>query len=224
MHAPGAHTADQAFAQSTSALLLSAVRGQDDRVTIGEILDALDARAFGLATLLFAIPSCVPMPPGVPTIVGFALLIVSSQMVLGRQELWLPGFITRRSFSREALLKGLQQFTPILRAIERVARPRLRIMTGGPGTVLAGVLILAMAIILILPLPPGGNFPFAVVCAIIGLGLAERDGLIVLIGALASFAAVAAGWFLTTAVIDAVPAITRSFTQAWSWLVAAVAG
>ncbi len=67
----------------TSDLLMAAVRGESERVTIAQILDTLDARAFGLETLLFAIPSVIPMPPGVPTVVGIALLIVSLQMVIG---------------------------------------------------------------------------------------------------------------------------------------------
>ena len=52
----------------TSELLLRALHGDTERVTVGEILDALDNRAFGLATLIFSIPSIVPMPPGVPTV------------------------------------------------------------------------------------------------------------------------------------------------------------
>ena len=40
------------------------------------------------------------MPPGVPTVVGVALLIVSIQMIFGRRELWLPHFLTKRSFER----------------------------------------------------------------------------------------------------------------------------
>jgi hypothetical protein len=54
----------------TSALLVRAVQGESEKVTVREIIDALDARSFGLAVLLFALPSVVPMPPGVPTVVG----------------------------------------------------------------------------------------------------------------------------------------------------------
>ena len=100
--------------QGTSDLLLNAVRGDSERVTIAEILDALDARAFGLATLIFAIPSVIPMPPGVPTIVGIALLIVSIQMVIGRQELWLPKILSKQGFSRKALVSGFEKIKPQL--------------------------------------------------------------------------------------------------------------
>jgi len=54
----------------------------------------------------------------------------------------LPRFITRRSFSRTALVDGLQKFIPALKAVEKVARPRLLFMTGGPGTLFVGALIL----------------------------------------------------------------------------------
>lgn len=173
----------------TSDLILEAVRGEGERISVGEILDALDARAFGLALLIFSLPSVVPMPPGVPTIVGIALLIVSLQMVIGRHELWLPGFLTKRSFSRQALINGLTRLQPRLRTVERFARPRLFYMTGHVGTVVIGLVVLFMALVLILPLPPGGNFPPALACAILGMGLAERDGAIVLVGMVSSVAA-----------------------------------
>lgn len=189
----------------TSHLLLDAVRGDGERITVGQILDALDARAFGLAALLFSLPSVIPMPPGVPTIVGVALLIVSLQMVLGRRELWLPGFLTKRSFSRSALVNGIEKFQPRLQAIEKFARPRLPFMTGRIGTVVIGLVVMVMAIVLILPLPPGGNFPPALACAILGMGLAERDGAIVLVGMLSSLAAIVAVSIVTVGFIRYLP-------------------
>ena len=189
----------------TSSLLLQAVRGDGERVTVGEILDALDARAFGLVTLIFSIPSIIPMPPGVPTVVGIALLIVSVQMVFGRHELWLPRFLTKRSFSRPALVSAMEKFAPRIEAIEKIASPRLMFLTGRIGTVLIGLVVLFMALVLILPLPPGGNFPPALACFVLGMGLAERDGVIVLVGLIASIAATAAVWVVTSLFIRSLP-------------------
>jgi hypothetical protein len=202
--AANAHPAPEMGAR-TSTLLLQAVRGETERITIGDILDALDARAFGLATLIFSIPSIIPMPPGVPTVVGIALLIVSVQMVLGRHELWLPGFLSKRSFSRPALVSGMEKFAPRLEAIEKIASPRLMFLTGRVGTVLIGLVVLFMALILILPLPPGGNFPPALACAVLGMGLAERDGVIVLVGLVASIIATAAVSVVTLLFIQSLP-------------------
>jgi len=197
----------------TSDLLLAAVRGESERVTIAQILDALDARAFGLATLIFAIPSVIPMPPGVPTVVGIALLIVSIQMVTGRQELWLPKFLSKRAFSRAALVSGFEKIKPQLEFIERIARPRLLYLTGKVATVMIGIVILLMAIILILPLPPGGNFPPALACAVLGMGLVERDGIIVLLGLVVTVAASIAAYFLVALLIGALPGITNWFAS-----------
>jgi hypothetical protein len=189
----------------TSALLLQAVRGEGERVTVGEILDALDARAFGLVTLLFSLPSIVPMPPGVPTVVGIALLIVSVQMVIGRHELWLPGFLSKRSFSRKALVGAFEKLAPRLEAVEKIAKPRLLFMTGKIGTIAIGLIVLFMALVLILPLPPGGNFPPALACAILGMGLAERDGAIILFGLVVSVAATFAVSVVTVLFIQSFP-------------------
>ncbi len=206
--------------------MLRAVRGDSERVTIADILDALDARAFGLATLIFSIPSIVPMPPGVPTVVGVALFIVSIQMVIGRHELWLPGFLSKRSFSRPALVKAFEKIAPRLEAIEKIARPRLLALTGKMATVLIGLVVLFMAIILILPLPPGGNFPPALACAVLGMGLVERDGVIVLFGLIASIAATAAVSVVTVLFIQSLPEFTgwlgRSMSDLWGWITASL--
>jgi hypothetical protein len=191
--------------ERTSTMLMKAVRGDGERITIGDIVNALDARAFGLATLIFSLPSIVPMPPGVPTVVGIALLIVSIQMVVGRQELWLPRLLSKRSFSRPALVSAFEKMVPRLRWVEKIAKPRFTVLTGRVGTVLIGLVVLFMAIILILPLPPGGNFPPALACAVLGMGLVERDGVIVLLGMIASIAATVAVTAVTVIFIQSLP-------------------
>lgn len=190
--------------EGASAMLLKAVEGEGEKISIGEIIDKLDARAFGLGVLMFALPSCLPMPPGVPTIVGVVLLIVSIQMVMFRSELWLPRLISDRSFARAPLVGGIRKVKPRLEALERFAKPRLLFLTGRLGTFLIGVIVLIMAIVLILPLPPGGNLPPALACAVLGMGLAERDGVIILLGLLASIAALVISYLVTLAGIDLV--------------------
>ena len=59
--------------------------------------------------------------------------------------------------------------------------------------------------VLILPLPPGGNFPPALACAVLGMGLVERDGLIVLVGLAGSIVATIAATALTVVFIRQLP-------------------
>ena len=196
-----------ATSEPTSDVLLRAVRGESNKVSVEQILDALDARSFGLAVLLFSLPSIVPMPPGVPTVVGIILLIVAVQMVVGREDLWLPGILSKREFDRKAIVGAFEGLAPRLQMIERVMKPRLLFMTGRVGAVFIGVIVLIMAIVLILPLPPGGNFPPALACAVLGMGLAQRDGAIVLVGLVVSVVALVAVSFVTLVFIQQLPAM-----------------
>ena len=195
----------------TSQVLLRAVRGDSEKVSVRDIIDALDSRSFGLAVLLFALPSVVPMPPGVPTVVGIILLIVSIQMAVGREELWLPGILSKREFDRKSLVKAFEGLAPKLGIIEKVMKPRLLFMTGRVGSILVGIIVLIMAVVLILPLPPGGNFPPALACAVLGLGLAQRDGALILIGLVVSVVALIAVSFVTLVFLQSLPGI-------WQWL------
>lgn len=192
-------------AATTSQVLIRAVRGDGERVTVKQIVDALDARSFGLAVLLFALPSVVPMPPGIPTIVGVILLIVSAQMLFGREDLWLPPILADRSLPRQALVGVFEGLAPRLAWLERLMKPRLLFMTGRAGTMLIGLVVLIMAIVLILPLPPGGNFPPALACAVLGMGLVQRDGVIVLAGLVGSVLALAAASYVTLIFIQSLP-------------------
>lgn len=192
-------------------MLLRAVRGASEKVSVAQIIDALDSRSFGLAVLLFALPSVVPMPPGVPTVVGIILLIVSVQMAFGREELWLPGVLSKREFDRKSLVGAFEGLAPKLGIIERVMKPRLLFMTGRVGSIFIGVIVLIMAVVLILPLPPGGNFPPALACAVLGMGLAQRDGALVLIGLIASVVALIAVSFVTLVFIQSLPGL-------WDWV------
>ena len=189
----------------TSQVLLHAVRGESESVSVADIIDALDARSFGLAVLLFALPSVVPMPPGVPTVVGIILLIVSVQMVFGREDLWLPGILSKRTFPRKSLVGAFEGLAPRLAWLERLMKPRLLFMTGKLGTILIGVVVLIMAVVLILPLPPGGNFPPALACAVLGMGLVQRDGFVVLLGLVGSIVAMVVVSYVTLVFIQSLP-------------------
>ena len=55
----------------TSEVLRDLVEGgESERITFREILVELRHRAFGFALLIFALPCCLPMPPGIPTVCG----------------------------------------------------------------------------------------------------------------------------------------------------------
>jgi hypothetical protein len=164
--------------------------GRGERVYVRDMLGAMKGRAFGMAALVFALPVCFPMPPGVPTVAGIALLMVAVQMVLGNARLWLPRWLREKSISREKLKSAVAVMTPKLHKLEKAARPRLLPLTGALGQRVFGLVMLILAVMLILPIPIFGNMPLGFAAAILALGLIERDGYFVLGGVLATALAI----------------------------------
>jgi hypothetical protein len=177
--------------ERTSEVLREIAAGEGERVTFREILTVLRHRAFGFTLLIFALPCCLPMPPGIPTVCGVALVIIALNLIAARQRLWLPAAIADKSVARADLERVVNRAVPYLERLERVCKPRFAIVTEPVGKVLIGLVILVLGFIMILPIPFLGNIPPGWAATFIAIGMTERDGLIVLIGMAVSVAAIA---------------------------------
>jgi len=192
--------------ERTSEVLREIAAGEGERVTFRDILTVLRHRAFGFTLLIFALPCCLPMPPGIPTVCGAALVIIALNLIAARQRLWLPGAIAAKSVARADLQRLVDRAVPYLERLERVCKPRLPIVTEPVGKILIGLVILMLGFIMILPIPFLGNTPPGFAATFIAIGMTERDGLIVLIGLVVSAVAVAvasvATWTGVLAIIN----------------------
>jgi hypothetical protein len=187
--------------ERTSETLRELVEGASERIAFRDILAQLRHRAFGFTLLIFALPCCLPMPPGIPTVCGVAIAIIALSMIAARQRPWLPGLVAEKSVARADLQRMVVRMVPYLERLERICRPRLAIVTEPVGKVLIGIVLLMLGGIMILPIPFLGNMPPAFAASVIAIGLTERDGLIVLIGMLVSTAAIALASVATWAAI-----------------------
>lgn len=188
--------------ERTSEVLRDLVEdGESDRVTFREILSELKHRAAGFTLLIFALPCCLPMPPGIPTVCGIAIVIIALNLIAARQRLWLPAAIADKSLSRADLKRTVDRVAPLLERLEKVCKPRFPIVTDTVGKILIGLVIFALGFIMILPIPFLGNMPPGFAASVIAIGMTERDGLVVLIGTLASIIAIAVASVATTAAI-----------------------
>jgi hypothetical protein len=176
----------------------------DDGLTIGEILDRLDERAFGIMILILAIPCLVPALYGVPQIVGVPIILLAGQMLLGRKEPWLPASWIRRRISKEWLNRMADFADKRMRWAENLSRPRLRLLASGLGERIAAALMILATLTIILPMT---NSVPSLGLALIAAGLIQRDGLFVLAGE-----AIALGW--VTALIVVV--VGLAFGATWA--------
>jgi hypothetical protein len=151
-------------------------------ITIGEIKDTLSDRAFGTLMLLFALPNLIPLPiPGISTILGTPLIILSYQLMKGRKSPWFPKWLASRSLDSVKIKKILSYLIPYIIRLEFLLKPRLSFLIEPPlDKFIAGICFL-MAIIMSLPMPLGNWFPAFTIC-LFALAILERDGVVVLLG------------------------------------------
>jgi hypothetical protein len=161
-----------------------------ESITMDALLDGLHERGFGVVLLVFALPLSIPIPkpPGISTLFGIPLFILTIQQALGRRVFWMPQFIRRRTVQKENLDKLLDHTIPAVQKIEVLIRPRLEWVTHGRFSRLIGILGAIMAAFISIPLPGSNTIP-GIGIALMAMGVMMRDGLAVIIGAL-----VGTGW------------------------------
>lgn len=170
--------------ESASAVLTKVVASQEpETITIDEILEALHHRGFGLLFILLAIPNLPPIPmiPGVSTLFGVPMFLLALQWTLGRDRPSLPRSIGRKQFSRTKFNRAVRKVLPLLRGVERLARPKLEGVLSRRGEVVFGLFAMVFAVVLAAPLPFSNLLP-AYGLAALGIGLLERDGRFAVIG------------------------------------------
>ncbi|HQZ12708.1 MAG TPA: exopolysaccharide biosynthesis protein [Devosia sp.] len=196
-------------ADRLSAILSSIACAQDrERISIGDLLDALRHRALGALMFIFAVPTALPMPPGVSAVVGAPLLFLSAQLMLGMKP-WLPKLITDRSLSRVDFEKVVTVVTPWLARAEGIMRPRMTFLAAKPSVYVIGLLCLILSIILFLPIPLGNMLP-SIAIAIMSLGLLERDGVWIVLGFVTGIVSIFVVWGVLWAMVFAAFFVVRT--------------
>jgi hypothetical protein len=144
---------------------------------------------FDASLMLFALPAMfpVPRPRGMVALPAGA---IACQMIAGRKQIRLPRFIRKKSISRKALAVAIHAVLPVLEAAEKVVRPRWTWVDHPIWRRLVGLFVLLMVIAIAFPLF-GFNCLHATSIFVISLGMAEKDGLAVLIGVVAGAVALA---------------------------------
>lgn len=160
-----------------------------EKVSMHDILEAFHERGFGIIWLIFAAPMALPLPvpPGINVLLATPLLLVSVQMMMRRHTLWMPEKIKHRQFDAKKLTGTLNAVIPWLKKIEVLVKPRMEFMTQGIFTAVAGFLGILMSLAVCVPIPLSNTIPsFGI--ALMAIGILNRDGLAVLVGAIAGTA------------------------------------
>ncbi len=169
---------------------------KQNRVSIGNVLNAIGDRSYGPALILPALIEITPIGgiPGVPTFLAFIVALVAAQLLFGKEHLWLPQFVQKRAISADKLHKAADKLGGIAVRLDRWFHGRMPHFIKGVWPRIAA----GMVILLCLTVPPLEFVPFAStapMAAIIAFGLAflVRDGLLMLIAIGAGVISIAVG-------------------------------
>lgn len=165
----------RAFTQKTEGL------------TVGDVLESVSTKGFGLLLTVLALPILAPFtPPGIPIPFAVLILLLSFQLLFNRESPWVPEWITKRPIKSGGQSKFLNFMVRTMQFFEKMLRPRLGFfLTGIPFKALVLPCLVLAGITMMTPLPVV-NSAAALAVVLIGLGMVEEDGLFLIGGVVSS--------------------------------------
>ena len=171
--------------EKTSDIVARIARdNQSDTISIGQLLEALKDRGFGVIIILFALPNAI-VP--IAWVLGTPILIFAVQLILGSKKPWLPEFMSRQKIGRDTFNKIADYVVRYLSMMERWLKPRWAWLTSDLMERVIGAWLVFLTLVLLVPVPFGNALPsFAI--AIVAAGLIEKDGAAIVVGSLVGIA------------------------------------
>ena len=179
--------------QTLSAIIESVFDARKGASTYGKLIDEIDQHGMAVILILFALPSALPLPAaGYSTVLSIPLFIIGFRLLCGYQTLWMPASWRNKPFRPERFSrKVIDRMLRLIQMVEHFTKPRLVSLARSSGMRVAlGILIIALACSMLLPIP-GTNTAPAFGIFLIGFALLEDDGAMLLIGVAASLVALA---------------------------------
>ena len=156
--------------------------------SVARILTSIGDEHVEASLVMFSVPAILPVP-GARGIVAPASA-VAFHVFSDEKQLRLPRFILRKQVSRRSLAVAIHALLPVLEAAERLARPRWRWVAHPLSRRLVGLLVFLLAVAIAYPLS-GYSVLHALSIVAISLGMAEQDGLAVMLGIVAGIISLA---------------------------------
>lgn len=159
-------------------------------ISLGALSDLMEERAFGLLLLVLALPCCLPFVYILPQLVALPMVVLATQMAMGRRAPWLPETLRKRQLPVAGLLDVVSRAKRYGGWLERFAHPRFPSFTGDRAARVIGALLIVPCLSILVPLPLTNTVP-GIGVALVAVGLIERDALFVVMGLIAALVWVA---------------------------------
>lgn len=169
----------------TDILHAIADKTSGEKINLIDIVEALKYRGFGALMMAPALIVVLPTGaiPGMPLLCGILIILIASQLLVGKNFPWLPQQLKSISFKRSKYKTAIDKAKPYTEWIDSFFHPRLKMLTGEIAKRTIAFLCIGLAIMLI----AFGFVPFAAALPatailLFGLALSVHDGLLTLVG------------------------------------------
>lgn len=156
-----------------------------DRVTLRELLSLVGEQGLLVFCAILATPFLIPVSlPFASTVLGLPMMLIGIAVTLNRVP-WLPDWLVERGLPSTSVRHSIEHAVKLADRFEHLSRPRLLRLTATPmHNTINGVILIVAVVVLMAPLPfvPFANTLPAVAVILLCLGMAERDGAMILIG------------------------------------------
>ena len=162
---------------STRALLDGFATGDPlSTLPLGDLFQGLGKRSFGMLLFVSTLPAFLPVPGVAGALSGPFVSLLGLQLLAGRRQPWLPGFIARRGPKRASMANFRDRVAPWLLRLEAVTHPRnARMLDHRLASAFTGLQLVLLGLLLMLPIP-FTNYVFAGLILLYAFALLERDG------------------------------------------------
>lgn len=111
--------------------LIAQWKASEGEKTLGGLVDAMDSKGFALLLVILLGPSALPIPTGGLThVFEIAAVLLALQLIAGREDVWLPQRLRRRSLEGETATKFIDAMVRYVGKLERITKPRGRVFFG----------------------------------------------------------------------------------------------
>lgn len=163
-------------------------------VTVRDLIGLIGEQALLLLVAFLAVPFLLPVAiPGTSTVFGLVILVIGIGVMLNRIPL-LPARLLDHPLRSHHVVSALQATATLARRFERLIRPRwLALSDRDTINRFNGLILVTASLVLMVPLPlvPFTNTLPAIGILLLAVGMAERDGVLIALGYIASFIATA---------------------------------
>jgi hypothetical protein len=180
---------------SLAQMLEKAVpEGQEQRISLREIMEGLGTRSYGPLLFFFCLFELLPFIsaiPGMYIVTASVVILLSAQLMIGREQPWLPAWLLNVSLSRKPLRDRLQRWSAWTLWLDGMMKPRLEYLVDPPFVQgMAGLcIVFALAFFPLSPIPASEKV-LVVPVAFFALALMTRDGVLAIVGFLIAGASI----------------------------------